>query len=548
MRRLLGEIDAFRRGAGELQNHVLDEHLAGHLDRRSFLRQGSLMGLSLPLMGGLLGLGGRAFAAGAKGGTIRVGIDMPTGAIDPMTVDETGGLIMLSQTGEFLVLSDEHLMLRPMLAESWTPNRDGTVWTFKLRKGVTFNDGQAFTADDVVATIDRLADPASDSNALSVFKGVLSKGSTRKVDDHTVEFHLEAPNGSFPYSLSNDNYNAVILPASYKGGFETSFPGTGPFRLEKYTPKVGASFVRNEDYWGPKALPDRVVFTFYADMEPMILAMQGRNIDAISQIVVQGGQALLHDPNVTVQSIKSASHMQVHMRTDTGAFQDKRVRQALALCLDRKRLVKGLFQGRASIGNDSPFASVFPSTDPAVPQRAEDLHQARALLAEAGVANGFDVTLTAGEYLEVRDYAVLIQSAAKRIGITINLKLEDKGSYYGKAVFGQSDWLDSTIGITYYSHRGVPNVLLSAPLLSGGSWNSAHFKNPEYDALVAQYVAALDLKAQRAVASKIQKLLLDETPIIFGYFTDFLTPVAKGLKGVRCSAAGQIFLADAHFA
>jgi peptide/nickel transport system substrate-binding protein len=546
-------METVRSDATALQNHAIDELLAGRADRRTFLRYGSVMGLALPAMGSLLaGIGSvapkPAWAAAAGGGTVRVGVNAPTGAIDPMTVDETGGLVMLAQCGEFLVLSGQDLVLKPMLAESWMSNDDGTVWTFKLRKDVKFSDGQAMTADDVVATIDRLADPDSASNALSVFKGVLSKGGTKKVDDYTVAFHLEAPNGNFPYSLSNDNYNAIILPKSYTGNYEATFPGTGPFKLEKYTRGVGASFVRNDDYWGPKALPDRVEFTFYQDMQSMILALQGNVLDCVTQIVVSGGQSLLNNPNINVLRFPSTTHNQVHMRTDTGPFVDKRVRRALALTLDREKLVKGLLMGRATLGNDSPFAPVFPSTDPSVPQRKLDLDQAQKLLAEAGVPNGFKVTLTAGKYVEIGDYAVLLQNAAKKIGIEITLKMEEKGAYYGKAVFGQSDWLDSTLGITYYSHRGVPNVFLSAPLVSTGTWNSAHFKNKEYDQLVSQFVAALDLQAQREVAGKIQTLLLDETPVIFAYFADFLTPVVKNLQGVKASAAGQIFLAGAHFA
>src|SRR5262249_22687842 len=151
------------------------------------------------------------------------------------------------------------LVLRPVLAESWSSNQDGSLWTFKIRKGVTFHDGRPLTAADVAATIDRLADPANGSNALSVFKGGLSKGGSRKVDDDTGEFRLDAPHGNFPYYVSSDNYNAIILPADYKGDFEANFIGTGPFKLEKYTPKVGASFLRNESYWGRKALPDRLV-------------------------------------------------------------------------------------------------------------------------------------------------------------------------------------------------------------------------------------------------------------------------------------------------
>jgi ABC-type transport system substrate-binding protein len=128
--------------------------------------------------------------------------------------------LMLQQTGEFLANSGSDLVLRPVLAESWTPNQDGSVWTFKIRQGVKFHNGATMTADDVVATIDRLADPKNASNALSAFTGVLSKGGAKKIDDQTVEFHLDAPNGNFPYYLSSDNYNAIILPKDYAGDFE----------------------------------------------------------------------------------------------------------------------------------------------------------------------------------------------------------------------------------------------------------------------------------------------------------------------------------------
>ena len=243
----------------------------------------------------------------------------------------------------------------------------GPVWTFALRKSVKFHDGRTMAADDVVATMDRLADPKNASNALSAFAGVLSKGGTRKVDDSTVEFHLDAPNGNFPYYVSSDNYNAMILPADYAGDYEKSFIGTGPFKLEKFTPKVGSSFVRNEDYWGEKALPARSEFKFYADIQPQILALQGREVDVIVQLPVLQGAALLNDPKVDLIGLRSSAHTQVHMRTDMAPFTDKRVRRAVALCLDRKKITAGLFRGRADIGNDSPFAPVFPSTDPPCP-------------------------------------------------------------------------------------------------------------------------------------------------------------------------------------
>ncbi len=544
MSKRLGTIDDARRNLTPIENSVVDELLAGRIGRRDFLRHGSVLGLSLPFLGSIAaaaGFGtGTARAQGRPGGTVRAGVAMPGGAIDPVTFYDSGSYQMVFQTAEFLCVTQPDLTLRPVLAESWAPNEDGSVWTFKLRKGVKFHNGEDFKADDVVATFDRLADPTVASNALSVFKGLLSKGGTRKVDDHTVAFHLDAPSGSFPYSVSIDNYTAVILPASYKGDYEKTFEGTGPFRLESYTPKVGATFVRNDGYWGEKALPDRIEFKFYADVQPRILALQAGDVDVLDAVPLDVSQVVLGNPDITVLRVASTAHRQLHMRCDMAPFTDKRVRQALALCIDRAKLVDGLCRGMAATGNDSPFAPAFPQTDKSVPQRARDLVKARELLQAAGNGDGFDITLTTLRYSDIPGYAQLFQNFAKEIDVRVSLNIEDQDKYYGKAVFGQSDWLDSPLGITDYAHRSVPNVFLKSPLVSDGPWNAAHFKSPAYDGMVTAYLKALDIGAQRAAAADIQKLLLDETPVVFSYFPDLLVPVRKNVSGLPQIAAGLL--------
>ena len=120
-------------------------------------------------------------------------------------------------------------------------------------------------------------------------------------------------------------------------------------------------------------------------------------------VPLQGSQALLADSRLNIVALKSSAHEQLHMRTDTGAFADKRVRRAIALCLNRRNLVQGMFRGRAVAGNDSPFAPLYPATDPTVPQREQDLLQARQLLAAAGMPNGFKATLTTERFQELPD-------------------------------------------------------------------------------------------------------------------------------------------------
>jgi peptide/nickel transport system substrate-binding protein len=539
-------IDAVRRPLGEVENALLDELLLGRIDRRVFLRHATRLGIGWSLLralGAASGLGfaaRRAAAEGGAGGAVRAGVAMPHGAIDPILVNDSGSYQLIFQSAEFLCVTQPDLTLKPVLAESWSHNDDGSVWTFKLRRGVKFHNGQVMRAEDVVATFDRLSDPAGASNALSVFKGLLSKGGTRKVDDYTVAFHLDTPNGNFPYTVSIDNYNAVILPANYRGAYESDFMGTGPFRLERYRPREGATFVRNPDYWGPKALPDRIEFKFYSDIQPRLLALQSGEVDLLDAVPVVMSPALRANPDIDVQRVRSANHRQLHMRCDAAPFNDKRVRQALALSLDRKKLVDGLCRGMAVRGNDSPFAPLFPSTDPTVPQREQDLVKARQLMAAAGAAAGFDITLTTEHYTDIPEYAQLVQNFAKPLGIRITLKIETQALYYGKAIPGQSDWLDSALGITDYAHRGAPNTLLGNPLVRHGPWNAAHFDSAAYDAMVLRYVKALDLQAQQRAARDIQELLLDETPLIISYFPDLLVPVRKGVTGLVPIAAGLL--------
>jgi len=563
-------IDSLRARSSALENTLIDEYLTGRLSRRSLLRHAAVIGAAAPLLAGLPALWAPSAAEGAGGrgdgalagdtATARsvpaamsnrpltVGMTVPSGAIDPLTVADTGGVCLLSQSGEYLALSDPQLQLQPWLAESWQPNHDGSVWTFRLRRDVRFHDGRPMTAADVVATMDRLADPANGSVALSAFAGALSRGGTRAADDHTVEFHLDAPNGSFPYLVSSDNYNAIILPADYAGGYERDFIGTGPYRLERYTPKVQAFFARHEGYWGTLPAIARSRFIFYDSIQAQVLAMQGEQLDVLLHAPVQGSQALLADARLRILALKSTAHEQVHMRTDRGPFADARVRRAVALCLNRDNLVKGLFRGLASPGNDSPFAPLYAATDPTVPQRRQDLRQASELLQAAGRARGFRATLTTERFVEMPDYAVIIQNALRPLGIELALNVEEQSAYYGRAVYGESDWLDSEMGIEDYAHRGVPNIFLTATLGSHGTFNAAHFSNAEYDRLVATYIAALDPAAQREAAGRIQRLLLDQTPIIAAYFYDWLSVTTHHVSGVRPTAMGHLLLDQAQWA
>jgi peptide/nickel transport system substrate-binding protein len=209
-------------------------------------------------------------------------------------------------------------------------------------------------------------------------------------------------------------------------------------------------------------------------------------------------------------------------------------------------MVQALLDGDGELGNDSPFAPKFPSTDTTVPQRTQNIAKAKQLLAAAGHPNGFSTTLTTEQYEEIPALAQVIAEAATKIGVNIKLNVETQPNYYGKATYGNSDWLDAIMSLVDYGDRGVPNVFLEAPLSSGGPWNAAHFKNPTYDGLVKQYVAAVDLQTQRTIAGKIETLLLEQTPIVIPYFLDGLTATTPSVHGVNPTSISAIYLKDAY--
>ncbi len=235
------------------------------------------------------------------------------------------------------------------------------------------------------------------------------------------------------------------------------------------------------------------------------------------------------------------------MRCDIAPFTNKLVRQAIAYSLDRPAIVNALFKGYAVVGNDSPFAPIFPSTDKSIPQRTQNIAKAKQLLAQAGMPNGFKTPLYTETTQEMPKFAQIVAQYAAQIGVDISLTIESPTKYYGDAVFGKSDWLDAEMSLVDYGSRGVPNLFLEAPLQSinaktgQGAWNAARFNNPTYDSLSKQFVAAVDLSTQRSLAGQIETLLLDETPIIYAYFYDLLIGTQKNVSGVLPTQLGLFF-------
>jgi peptide/nickel transport system substrate-binding protein len=531
--------DGVRSQLTERQNHLVDEIRRGGLSRREFLAAASVAGMGMSLAGLLAGSPVDAATKKKAAPTkrkplLRISTIAPGSKIDPLIANNGGSLLLLGLAGEYLSYDNNKGILEPRVAESWSANADSTVWTFKIRKGMTFHNGKKLTAADVVATFDRLADPANKSNALSVFKGILQKGNTTKVDDYTVRFQLDQPVGAFPYQVSSDNYNAIILPADYSGDWEKTFIGSGPWIMEKYVVDQGVTFKRNPNYFAKDRQPnfERLQVTQFKDDGARLIALQSGQVDWDAFSSATTAKTLSGDSNFTVGQSPTAGHLQIHLRCDKGPFSaDKRLRQAMLLTLDRPGIVQGVVDGFGVLGNDSPMAPGYATTDKSVAQRKKDIAKAKALMTAAGKPDGFDVTLSTWGRADIKLLAQIVKQAAKEININVTIDIaDDDGSAYYDDKRAPS-WLNSDFGITEYGHRGVPNVYLNSALITGGVWQAAHYSNPEFDAAAKAYMGASDVSIQKAQSKKVQEILLEDSPIGFAYFGNALDVSRKQLTG-----------------
>jgi peptide/nickel transport system substrate-binding protein len=550
------ELDELRFQATDVENHYIDEYMAGRLSRSALLKLGTGIGMS----GALLGMFGfeNAYARSTSptrakaGGTLRVGTFKPAIAVDPVTSATQAVLSTTGITGEYLVYVDPATgTLKPEIATAWkTPDGKGKSWVFTIRQGVKFNDGTPLTADDVVATFKRLSDPTIGSAALSALKGVVTPDGITKTGAFEMTITPVAANPSLPYLIGSPLYQAVILPANYAvGSYEKTFPGTGPYKLAPngYTVGVGAQFVRNPTYWGGTPALDAVHLIYYNDSASQIQALQGGELDIIDQFAYQEGQGLIKSGQFQIYSSKSSVHRELAMRVDVPPFNNKNARLALALAINRPAILQTLFGGQGVLGNDSPIApsqAAFPKN---VPQRKQNLAQAKKL------ASGIKLTtqLTTQNAYEFPDLAVLIQNAAKKIGFKISPKLLSVTAYYagkqnvpviGKFVAGGTPWLNAVFTGTDWGPRPVPNVLLTSAFRTGGIWNASHYSNKALDKLIDTFTATVDLGTQRSLAAKIDKILLADTPVILPYFYNYLAAGTKSVKGYTANAQGLIRL------
>jgi peptide/nickel transport system substrate-binding protein len=316
---------------------------------------------------------------------------------------------------------------------------------------------------------------------------------------------------------------------------------------------VGARYEPFAGWWRGRPPLAGVDLKYFSDDAAVVSALLGNQIDLINEIHVATGRALFTNPNVKIFRAHGATHRLVPMMTDAEPFNDWRVRQAVALTLDRPAIRKRLFNGLADIGNDTPFAPVFPSSVK-LPQRHKDIRKAKQLMAAAGRSKGFSVALTTYNAFELPQLAQIIQRSVKEIGINMTLRILTSTAYYAGSQlgppkgWGTTPWLNTPINITDWGGRAIPNVYLTSSLKSGGVWNASHYSNKRFDRLANAYIGSVSLKDQRKFAKQLELILQHDTPAIYPYFYFQLGGGSKRVRGYHADPQGLVYLSRTSLA
>jgi peptide/nickel transport system substrate-binding protein len=526
------------------------------LSRRRFIQGVAATGIGAGLVG-LAACGGDSDGATTEeatdttaapvGGPLKIAIGKVANPPTPFTTNDQGSLQILGCVGEYLAWENDKGEVEPRVAESWESTDGGTTWTYKIRQGITFHDGTPLTADDVVWSVASHLDEANASTQAGTFAGVLTAAGVTKVDDSTVQFVCDAPTGALPNLLSSTTYGLVMIKNGEAGGdgWQATMNSCGPWVLESYTEGTGATFTKNANYWDTNRQPafDTLELIQFDSADAAIAQLATGELDIVS-FVSASSVASVDTSIADIVRVPSSGTLMVHMRNDFGPFQDKRIRKAAALTLARADYLSGVLAGEGSLGNDSPTSAYQTLIDSSVPQREKDLEQAKALMEEAGAADGFEVDLSSYSRDDINLLAPYLQSALAEIGITVTIKQAD--SYYSPPWSSQESkqaenniWLESNFGITDFGHRGSPDVVLTRVFASTGDWNAAQYKSDDMDAAITTFKTATTPDARKAAATTIQEIALEDSPYIIIYFQTAIGIVRKGLTGFYSNGMAQ---------
>jgi peptide/nickel transport system substrate-binding protein len=547
-----------------------DLYLKGRITRREFLRNATLLGMSFA--------GASAFLAACApttapeepaeeapaeepaaeepaeevapaGGPVRGGTwtaSMQLQLLDhPARLSWVEGANIVRQINEYLTETGSDNITRPYLLDSWEASEDVKTWDLYLKQGVKWNNGDEFTADDVMFTFGEWLNPDVGSSMLGLLAYLRGMEDVEKVDDYHVRLHLQYGDIGVPEHLFH--YPAVVLHRNFEGDIIRQPVGTGAFTLEEYAEGERAVFNRREDYWrmgedgDPLPYLDQLIYVS-TDKDAGVAALQAGQVDTVYDPRPTDFQALKDVDGLTVRAASTSQCLLLRMRVDLEPWDDVRVRNALKMCQDRAKILQLSYFGEGDLSIDAHAAPVHPAyCEKPIPEY--DPEGAMALLQEYADEKGLElplkVTLATKNDQAEPEIAQALKELALPGGFDITLDITEPAGYWDR-------WTEVDLGITSWTHR--PLAVMVMPLAyteeAIGNWNETRWTDDEFETLLREAQATLDVEARRSLMCQIEDIMQERGPIGNSYWKKVWNITNSKFQNVKAHPTAYDLLYD----
>lgn len=474
-------------------------------------------------------------------------------SLDPHAANDGNSLYIMSTMYDKLVYLNEDLEITPGLAESLEPISD-TVWEAKIREGVKFHDGSELNAEVVKANLDRVRD-AEIAAPVSFLFTMISE--VNVIDPYTVQIVTEFPFASLPAHLAHPAGNIISKEsidadyAAFKDGGEAfavvneTPVGTGPFKFEERDHGVSVKVVKNEDYWDTeKAKSNSITFKTIPEDFTRIAELETGGADIIYPVSPVDIGQIEDSGEGHVQQSKSSNLTYLGFNTEVAPFDDKKVRQAISMAINKDDVIDGVLDGVATPAIGPLAPTVFGYTDD-IDTLDYNVEKAKELLAEAGYADGFETKLLTYDSGANTDLAVFLQAELKDIGIDVAIETVETGAYLESTGAGNTEMFIGAWGtVTLDADYGLYPMFHSSN--AGAPGNRSFLNNPEIDDLLQAAREESDVEKRLELYKEAQNLLADEAPAVYLYHSELLVGLHNDVKDFWQYPSSIFFLRDTY--
>ena len=458
-----------------------------------------------------------------KGGEITVGIAQDLDdSLDPHQTVAAGTREVLFNIFEGLVKPNSDGEMIPAVAEKYTLSEDGTTYTFTLREGVKFHNGQTVTAEDVVYSINRCAavPEGQEKPLVAAFSAVKS---VEALDEKTVAVTIAQRDLEFISYMT-----AAIIPADYENQ-DTAPVGTGPFKFVSRTPQQDFVMERFEDYWGAPAWLDKVTYKICENADALVMNLNGGSIDLCAHLT--SAQASQLNQNFQVLEGTMNLVQAIYLNNQAKPFDNQLVRQALCYAIDRQGIMDMVADGHGTAVGSSIYPAFTKYFLPElVDKYPHDVAKAKELLAQAGYPDGFDMTISVpNNYQPHMDTAEVVAEQLREAGINVTIQPVEWSTWLD-TIYNGRQFQATVVGVN------AANMTARAMLerfTSDYGKNFINYNNPAYDALFQQAINAQDEATQTDLYKQMETMLADTAANVYIQDLCDLVAMRQDLGGLK---------------